>query len=373
MKKKPFGLILLMVAFLAFCTVSATNATICDDDPDAIPYLPTISSPFLINGILNTLNEVTIVDYNPSFPFTENFEHTLNVVMASTINFAELDYVISVYNGSIEVELLLPAWEADMFLTLDHAPCRDCITEWNECAAPCDPAYDACMVPCGTNYDACVAGCDVNNPLYQLCMDACATARNLCTGGCALARDACFAGCDFAKVGCDAEVVACNFEADLLDNILNGQTITMSYDDSRISQVADVCVTGTCEAVHPHESTTVNLVDFHIQYFPEDDPLGFGYWLNTKVTEMVNNEVSIADTLRDLMIGDEGEALLVGTFSNEIKTDGCGQAQAVKDCLGSACSMTTGPDLNARKIASILLYSLPLFVMAGLILWRRKR
>jgi len=370
-KKKQFGHLLLVAALLAFGITPGAQATICDDDPAAILYEPTVE-PAGLNRVLNMLGEIPIVDFSLEQPFVENFVHTLNLVMNGAIDLSGVDFAVTPGPGSIEVDLNLPSWDSDMFITVSHDPCRDCNAEYAGCTGPCYSTYDACVIPCDPNYNACVANCDPG-PLYDLCVGICDVARDTCWGGCTLQRDACITGCGVAKAGCDLNVAACNFEANFLDAFLDGHTIGMSFDSGTVSQVADVCVTGDCQAVHPYVSTSVNLVNLHVEYFPEDDPLGIGIWLNDKVTGMVSGMMDPSEIIEEYLVNDELEdGLLVSAFSADIKNDGCAPVQEVKDCKGAACSITTSPDVSTRQRASILLYLLPMLIMGGLILWRRK-
>lgn len=371
-----FGLVSLIIALLLLSAAPGANATICDDDPAAIPYEPTVD-PSLLNRVLGLLGEIPIVDFGLAVPFSQEFDHTLDLIMNGSIDLAGVDFVVIPGLGSIEVELNLPAWDSDMLVSVEHDPCRDCDAEWGVCTEPCDPTYEACMSPCVPTYEACVANnCDPNGDpgLYQSCVDSCAFFRDGCMNGCVLARDFCYGGCDLEKFGCDTHNIAYFFERDLLDNLLDGQTIGMSFDSGTITQVADVCVTGTCEAVHPYEGTAVSLQNFHVRYFPEDDPLGFGLWLNGMVTDLVSDMVSPADMIVDFLVDAEtGQGVLINAFGNDIKKDGCSPVQEVSDCTGAACAIATKPDISARQSTSLLLYALPLVAMGGLILWGRRR
>ncbi len=351
MKTNRLRLILLIVVILTFGSASWTNATICDDDPDAVLYKPTVEDASLLNGLLNLLGQVELVDFSMSdVPFSQKFDHFMNVTMNSTINMSGVNFFVIPDVGSIEVLMHLPPWDAEMYITVEHANCRNCMSEWYHCTTPCEPRLDSCL-----------AGCGVND---QFCVDVCWAARNVC-----------YAGCNAAKVGCDLNAGACNMEANILDSFINEHTMGMSYDNSTISQTADVCVTGTCKAVHPHVSTDIDLHNFHVRYFPETDSLGFGLWLNNKVTGMVNNMVSINDTIKSILVDEEtGKAMMINSYSNEIKNDGCSPVQEVQNCRGGgSCSITTTQDISARQNAGILLYSLPILIMGGLILWRRRR
>ncbi len=358
-KTNRSGFVLLMVVFLVFGSAPGTSATICDDDPGAVPFFPTVN-PELLDGVLATLGVVPLEDVVLEATFVyENFEHTATVVLNGDMDIG-VDFMVVPALGSIEVVLTIPAWQADMYITLEHKPCRNCVAEWNECRPTCNDIFDVCMYYCTTDPSCCCNGD----------LDCCTNFQ------CAFERDACLASCDFDKAGCDFNVGFCRFERDFLDAFIDEHQIGMSYAQSTVTQVADVCVTGSCRALAPHASTNVNLVNYHIEYFPEDprDTWGIIENLNNMITEFSLGEANPEDIIADMVVDeDRGVALLVSAFGLEIMNDGCAPAAEVQACRGGACSIGTSSDLSARKGASILLYSLPLIVMGGLILWRRRK
>ncbi len=356
MRMNRLGFILVIAALLALGAVPGTDATVCDDDPAAVPFYPTVD-PGLINGVLATLGVIPIVDVVIEAPFVQDFEHTMNIVMNGDMDLS-VDFVVTPAVGSIEVVLTIPPWSADMFITVDHKPCY----------GGCQADLEACLPQCMVLYGGCVDDC-VD---YPTC--CCGGSRPCCESACSGVLHGCNLDCHGDKIWCDSVLGRCIFERDLLNNLIDEHTVGISYMESTVSQVADVCVTGACRAIAPHESTTVDLVGFHVRYFPQEDDLGFGVWLNNHVTGFVYSMVDPRDLIEDAVVDeDRGVGLLVGAFGLEIMNDGCAPAPEVQACRGGACSIPTSPEVSTRQGASILLYSLPLLVMGGLILWKRRR
>ncbi len=355
MKTKRYGNILLIVAFIVLGTAQGGYATICDSDPDAVPYTPTVD-PSLLNGVLNMLGEIPIlidVDRNINLLY----DHTMVLTMESNINLAGVDFLVTPGNGSIEVELSLPAWGAEMNIAMTHAPCRDCNAENNSCTGDCDDDQDNCVNDCTSSSDFPCFG-------SRFCCEniECGPEWVVCEGLCAA-----------ATAVCEVSYLACFAEKEGIDLLLDGTSAGLSYDSATVSQVADVCVTGECEAVHPLESTDAAFSGFYLQLFSEGDSLGIGAWINGIISGMVNWLVDLLDLVEKFFVNSDGEGMLINTFSKDIKQDGCAPAPAVKECRGGACSISTKPDVSARQGGSLLLYSLPILVTTGLILWRRRR
>ncbi len=351
--------IFVIVALVAFGTASGTDATICDDDAAAVPFTPTVDSS-VINAVLGSIGEITIIDVEVDTPFIvdeeKDYGHRMNVIVNGVVDLS-VDFLVEPLFGSIEVTLNLPAFDTDMFITLEHDSCGDCVADWTACRTPCFDTYNDCVDSC----EVTPGGLCDGDP--TCCEDLCGGLFGL--GGCLL-------GCDAEKVGCDLVFADCTNEGNLLDAFINNHVIGISYDDSTVTQVADVCVTGACRAVAPHDSTTADLVNFRIRYFPD---VGFGVLLNNLITGFVINQmVDPADIIEDAVVDeDRGTGLLVSAFGIDIMNDGCAPAPEVQACRGGGCSTTTSANISTRRNASILLYSLPLVVMIGLILWKRRR
>ena len=257
MKAKRIGIILLLAGILALGLSPGVRATTeCDTDPAAIPYQASVD-PSLLNGVLNLLGEV---DVNLPFavPIDLLYDHTLNLTLDSAINLRDVDFMVTTDLGSIEVELALPAWETDMTITIDHAPCRNCGAELDDCEDDCSDDYDDCCT-------------------YPLCELVCGPIQGVC-----------LAACGAEWLVCEGDVVLCQGEAAGIDVLLDGATAGVSFNSATVTQTADVCVNGTCEAIHPVESTDANMVGFHLQLLPEGDPLGIGEWLNGIISSLLD-------------------------------------------------------------------------------------
>jgi hypothetical protein len=337
MKGQRIGIILLLASILALGLSPGVRATTeCDTDPQAIPYQPTVD-PSLLNAVLNLLGEID-VDYTFSPGISLLYDHTLNLTVNSPINLEGVDFLVTTGVGSIEVELDLPAWAADMSIAIDHAPCRDCGAEHSSCMAGCDADYDACCT-----YPLCELIC---GPIWTACQAGCLTLRGLC----------------------EADVLLCQGEAAGIDLLLDGATAGVGFDSATITQTADVCVNGSCEAIHPVESTDANIVGFHLQLLPEGDPLGIGAWLNDIISDLLDWFGAIDALMRDFFDG----GALISPFASDIKKDGCIPVQEVIDCNTAGCSTVDEPRELMGRRASVVFYAVPVAVLFGLILWRRR-
>jgi len=343
MKENRFVPNLIIITLLNFGLAPGIFATVCDDDPDAIDYEATVDIN-LLNALLDLLGEIP-VEYTYERPINNYYDHTLHLTLRSGINLAGIDFMVTPTAGSIEVELSLPAWSAYWTLTVSHALCRWCGGEHSECVQACDANYYACCT---------YFGCEFNcGPPWTACLAACAEDRVLC----------------------EADRALCLNEGAVIDDLLQGYTTGMSYTSATVEQVADVCVLSTdCSAVHPLVLTDATLNGFYLKLFPTGDPYGIGSWLNGTISALANWYIDTLNIVESFFVDNHtGEGVLINTFSNDIKNDGCAPDPAVMECRGAACSMTTQKDVSDRTAASILLYSLPLLVIGGLIFWRRKR
>jgi hypothetical protein len=315
MKAKRMGIILVLAGILALGLSPGVGATtVCDTDPDATPYQPTVD-PVLLNGVLNFLGEIDV-----NLPFEVDIEllydHTLILALDSAINLRGVDFMVTTEPGSIEVELALPAWEADMTISIDHDPCRDCDAEYDECCT-----YPFCEVPCGA-----------------------------------------------AWLLCEPDMLACQGEAAGIEFLLDGATAGVSFSSATVTQTADVCVNGSCEAIHPVESTNANMTGFHLQLLPEGDALGIGAWLNDVISGLLDWLGAIDGIMEDFF----EDGALINPFARDIKNDGCMPVQEVIDCKTAGCSTVNQPREDMARSANVVFYALPVAVLFGLVFWRRR-
>ena len=132
-------------------------------------------------------------------------------------------------------------------------------------------------------------------------------------------------------------------------------------------------MTGDCTPIHPLESTTAALTGFSLRFFPETDPLGVGAWLNDLISGLVNWLVEVTGMIRNFFVNAQGEGILINAFSRDIRFDGCLPAQPVLDCRGTGCSTVEQPRHNLSRTVNLFFYALPVVILCGLILLRRKR
>ena len=96
---------------------------------------------------------------------------------------------------------------------------------------------------------------------------------------------------------CLLDCEACELENSIFDWILEGQTALVSWDSAQITQTADICITGDCEAVHPLESTTAVAEGLVFDLLEPDG--GTWGWLydaiNSQIPTMIDLEAEIAE------------------------------------------------------------------------------
>jgi len=341
MKKNRSCTMILIVLLLALVIAPWANATVCDDQPGAVDYLPTVDSS-LLNAVLNLLGEIPIdLDFDQNINLL--YDHTMTLSIDSAINLAGINFEVTPGTGSIGVLLHLPAWAVDMTINITHGDFRNCSAEYNACRDDCDDDYDACCT-----YPLCDLVC---GPIWVGCEALCAGALGLC----------------------HTDNGARTLENEGIDLLLDDSTAGLSFDSTDVSQVADVCVTETCEAVHPLVSTDADIQGLHLALLPEGDSLGIGEWLNNIISSIANWLLELLNIIEPFFVAGEGGGVLIGAFSADIKNDGCVPDPAVMECIGNSCSIASHPVVNVRDGISLVLYSLPILVIGGLIFWRRRR
>ncbi len=185
--------------------------------------------------------------------------------------------------------------------------------------------------------------------------------------------------------------MACLIENGIL-GIANGMDFGMTIDESSsyIEQAAEVCVTQVpaCAVQHPLDYTLAELEGITIILIEESDvPAwmwsedaalvghilnGINAWVNSLmhalVMDMVKSEIySILEDPDNIERG-----LLIDMISFDIQRDGCTPPHEMMEC-GTACGNVPQSGTTRGRTTGLALYGLPAVVMAGLILWRRRK
>jgi hypothetical protein len=341
-RKRTYGSVFLLACILTLGLGSGALATtVCDTDPDAVPYTPTVN-PDRLNALLDTLGSIDI-DYVFNVPVSLLFSHTLNLSMNSAIDLAGVDFIVTPGLGTLEVELAIPAWSTSLSTSMSHAACRNCGSEYNSCLDGCDDDYDDCC-----DYFGCELICV---PILV----------------------ACDAGCLGALGLCEPVELACEGEGAAIDLLLGGNNFGMSFASASLTQTADICVEGNCRPSFPAESTVADLSGFSFQLFPETDILGVGEWVNDLITGLINWIVDIENTIADFFETPDGQGVLVLPFAFDIYTDGCLPPREVIDCIAGGCSTVERPKGRIGRGANLVFYVLPVAFLLGISLWSRRR
>ena len=128
--RRLIGLLALLLCSLAI-DEEVTATTVCDTDPAAVRYTPTID-PILLNSVLDLLGEIPI-DFTFDQGISFLYSHTLHLTVHSQINLEGVDFFVTPSLGSVRVQLNLPAWSANMTTSMSHAACRNCQAEYDSC------------------------------------------------------------------------------------------------------------------------------------------------------------------------------------------------------------------------------------------------
>jgi hypothetical protein len=206
-------------------------------------------------------------------------------------------------------------------------------------------------------------------------------------------------GGNYRAVNCDSTCVVevpyvgtlfngCSIEAGIVRPVLGLLDVSASWDDIRVTQVADTCVLGDCTAVHPLQSTQATLFGFDIDAtgfgscgvcldFPDPfpDPPCFDPCdgIDPLLTGLVRPVLE--DAVEGAFENRQGEGTLINVFSQQIVKDGCADIPEVRDCKANLppaaqVGLMRRPRDHGLNAA---LYSLPFMVAAGLSLRLRRR
>lgn len=340
--RRNYGVVLLLSSILTLgLSPGALATTVCDTDPAAVQYEPTVD-PTLLNALIDTLG---VIDLNTTSGqgISLLYNHTLSVTLNSSIDLAGADFILTPGFGILEVELMIPGWSTNLSTSVSHASCRSCGSEYNSCVDGCDDDYDnccdyfACEIPCGAVWLAC---------------------EGVCAGAIAV---------------CEADVLLCQGERAGINALLGGYSFGLSFSSASLTQTADICVSGECQPTFPVENTDATLNNFTLHLFPTGDPLGVGSWLNGLISGLIDWALDIENTIASFFETPEGDGVLILPFALDIATDGCLPAQPVLDCIAGGCSTVERPTDRIRRSANMLFYALPVAFLVGLVFWRKKR
>jgi len=167
----------------------------------------------------------------------------------------------------------------------------------------------------------------------------------------------------------------CEGEQKVIDEFLQwADNPGLSFTSATVTQIADVCVLQEeCAIVYPLESTDAAINGFHLTLLPEGDPFSIGAWLNDYVSSLVNL-ADIIGHLENFFVTQGDEGVLINVFGKDIKTNnGCMPVPEKINCLTAGCSTVHQQRETMGRSVNLFLYGLPVAVMFGLLLWRRKR
>ncbi len=309
-----------LAAALLGAAPSATAQTVCDTDPNAVPFEATVD-PTALNNLLSRLGDIEVPSPGSSL----------------TLPGICVDHRIPVSLGVVGLPL------GDAPFTVTPSPGR--LQVDLELLGPFEVGVD------GGSYQAvnCDSTCRVELPYIGEIFDACA------------------------------------IEAGIVGPVVGLFDASVSWDDIRVTQVADTCVLGDCTAVHPLESTQATLLGFDVDAtsfgscnvcldFPDPIPdppcfnpcSGFDPLIEDLLLPVLE------DAVADAFVNREGEGTLIQVFSRQIVKDfGCIDIPEVRECEANqpVAGLLRAPrdhGLNA------IFYSLPL-ALAGVLAFRLRR
>ncbi len=160
-------------------------------------------------------------------------------------------------------------------------------------------------------------------------------------------------------------------------NLMQYKDLSFTIDTISLEQTIDTCIirpNGSCATYAEVSTTTAEISDFQIHHFNWD-------WLNNLLEMLtrgfIHNFIEMAFAL-DVEIDDDEEtkSTLFLLYPYLItQSDGCSPPPEFSLCTGSACSTTPQVimDPARRQIANLALYILPMALLFGLIIWRRRK
>ena len=312
------------VSLVGSIPAAQAQTTICDTDPNAVPFEATIDASRL-NDLLARLGNVDAPP--PSTP------------PALTLPGVCVDHRIPITLPSLR----LPVGESADLFTVETSPGQ--VTAHLDLLAPFNFEID------GANYQAvnCDSTCVIEVPYLGEIFDGCAI-----------------------EAGAVGPVLGL-----LVD-------VGVSWDSTHVTQTADTCVLGDCTAVHPLTSTQVTLSNFDVDATGFGDcgfcfpaPLDFLGCLNPcdGIDGLLGSLTQPAvESMVEAAFGlPPAEGLLIRVFSRDIVRDGCMDIPEVRECRNPT-SVETGQIRSPRDHGlNGVLYSLPLAVALGLTVRLRRR
>ena len=174
-------IVALVSCLIGWASSTETQATtICDTDPAAVPFGPTVD-PTLLNALIDTLGAID-VNSTSNQNVSLLYGHTLHVTLDSLIDLGGADFIVMPGFGSLEVELAIPGWNANLLTSMSHAAFPICETSVLACVGEREGVN---LLLSGYNFglsfssasvtqtaDICVgADCNVPNPLESTIAD----------------------------------------------------------------------------------------------------------------------------------------------------------------------------------------------------------
>jgi hypothetical protein len=175
----------------------------------------------------------------------------------------------------------------------------------------------------------------------------------------------------------------CSIESAVVGPIVGGWSLSASWDDIIVTQVADTCVLGDCSAIHPLESTTADVVNFDISGagscnvsldFPDPLPdlsLDVCAGIDSLIASLVVGPLE--SLIENIFVTPDGKGVLIEVFHRDIIKDGCNDIPEVRACwnpVAASAGQIRGPRSRGFNLA---FYALPLALAFGLTLRLRRR
>jgi hypothetical protein len=163
----------------------------------------------------------------------------------------------------------------------------------------------------------------------------------------------------------------CAIENGLIDSILDGQEFGLRLASGELVQEADLCVTANCAPIHPMVQNTMTVTGLELDILGD----GWGDALDDIISWLAN---VFSPAFSDMMSGqfedERGMGVFISLFHLDIAYDnGCMPIPEVQECLfGSGCATTRQPRGAMGKRTNVLLYGVPVALMVGLIVRRRR-
>ena len=156
----------------------------------------------------------------------------------------------------------------------------------------------------------------------------------------------------------------------IFNMLIEDGSVFFSIDTIDVTQQIDTCIIqpgGACQAVAEVSSTTITQTGYHTD-------TEFGNIMDNLISWLTNG--MIADFIR-LAFSPDGEMSTLIMLAPYLITqaDGCTPPPELSLCSGAACSTTPQiiMDGTGRRVANSALYVLPMVVLFGLIIWRRRK